>query len=176
MKDLAQPPPKPSDGPPRAVVPTDLSKSLRVIGAGYPRTGTSSLTLALEILFEAPVMHSGSSCLEREESFIKTWIEIMNNSGTYNQPTQESTRRALRSLCAGYVGITDAPGALFIRELVEEFPDAIVICTQRNPEKWLKSFQAVGESIMMLKTLNLVLSPLPSVRYFGSWINALMKR
>ena len=47
--------------------PTDLTQSIQVIGAGYPRTGTSSFTLALQILLKHPVLHSGSACLTREE-------------------------------------------------------------------------------------------------------------
>jgi hypothetical protein len=48
-------------------IPTDLSRSLRVIGAGYSRTGTVSFALALEKLLKGPVCHSGSSVLLREE-------------------------------------------------------------------------------------------------------------
>lgn len=53
--------------------PTDLSQSIQVIGAGYPRTGTSSFTLALETLLKHPVLHSGSACISREEG---TYIQL----------------------------------------------------------------------------------------------------
>lgn len=55
MSDLVQAP------------PTDRSQRLRVIGAGYSRTGTMSFTLALQILLQGPVLHSGSACVMREE-------------------------------------------------------------------------------------------------------------
>jgi hypothetical protein len=51
----------------RKDAPKDLSQTLKVIGAGHPRTGTSSFSEALEILLGHPVMHSGSACMAREE-------------------------------------------------------------------------------------------------------------
>lgn len=48
-------------------IPTDLTRELRVIGAGFSRTGTVSLALALERLLQGPVMHSGTASLMREE-------------------------------------------------------------------------------------------------------------
>ena len=48
-------------------VPTDPSRRLRVIGAGYSRTGTVSLSLALENLLDGPVCHGGTQILGRED-------------------------------------------------------------------------------------------------------------
>jgi hypothetical protein len=48
-------------------IPKDLSRSVQVIGAGYSRTGTVSLSLALERLLNGPVCHSGVATLLREE-------------------------------------------------------------------------------------------------------------
>jgi hypothetical protein len=48
-------------------IPTDLSKEVRVIGAGFSRTGTVSFALALERLLDGPVCHSGTNILLREE-------------------------------------------------------------------------------------------------------------
>jgi chloramphenicol 3-O-phosphotransferase len=48
-----------------ASVPTDRTMSLRVIGAGYSRTGTLSMAMALEELLDGPVMHGGSQLLGR---------------------------------------------------------------------------------------------------------------
>jgi hypothetical protein len=50
-----------------ASVPTDPSRKLQVIGAGYSRTGTLTMALALEQLLEGPVMHGGSQLLNRED-------------------------------------------------------------------------------------------------------------
>lgn len=48
-------------------VPQDRSRTLKVIGAGYSRTGTLSMALALERLLDGPVMHGGSQLLGRED-------------------------------------------------------------------------------------------------------------
>ena len=50
-----------------ASVPQDPSRSLQVIGAGYSRTGTLSMSIALEKLLDGPVMHGGSQLLNRED-------------------------------------------------------------------------------------------------------------
>lgn len=49
-------------------VPTDPNRTLEVIGAGYSRTGTSSMAIALERLLDGPVCHGGSQMLGREDS------------------------------------------------------------------------------------------------------------
>ena len=48
-------------------IPTDPTRSLKIIGAGYSRTGTLSMALALEKLLDGPVMHGGSQLLGRED-------------------------------------------------------------------------------------------------------------
>ncbi len=47
--------------------PSDLTRHIEVIGAGFSRTATVSFTLALQILLKGPVCHGGSACLMREE-------------------------------------------------------------------------------------------------------------
>src|SRR5436190_21833694 len=55
-------------------IPKDLSRSIQVIGAGYSRTGTVSLSLALEKLLRGPVCHSGSACILREEGMANPYV------------------------------------------------------------------------------------------------------
>lgn len=47
--------------------PGDASTQLQVIGAGYSRTGTASMQIALEILMKGPVQHGGGHLLWRED-------------------------------------------------------------------------------------------------------------
>ncbi|KAF8854630.1 hypothetical protein BDZ45DRAFT_747327 [Acephala macrosclerotiorum] len=65
--------------------------------------------------------------------FVKTWILALNPSNT-----KETTRTILKDLLAGYVACTDSPSYMFVEELTEGFPDAKVIVTTRDPEKWRK--------------------------------------
>lgn len=48
-------------------IPSDPTKTTLVIGAGFSRTGTVSLSLALERLLGGPICHSGTAILGREE-------------------------------------------------------------------------------------------------------------
>jgi hypothetical protein len=48
-------------------IPTNPNRTLCVIGAGYSRTGTVSLQLALEALLQGPVLHGGTMILSRED-------------------------------------------------------------------------------------------------------------
>lgn len=47
--------------------PGDAATELQVIGAGYSRTGTTSMQLALEKVLQGPVMHGGTHILWRED-------------------------------------------------------------------------------------------------------------
>jgi Sulfotransferase domain len=48
-------------------VPTDPNRTLEVIGAGFARTGTVSMALALEKILDGPVCHGGTQLLGRED-------------------------------------------------------------------------------------------------------------
>lgn len=48
-------------------VPRDPSRKVQVICAGYPRTGTSTMALAIEQLYNGPFLHGGTQILSRED-------------------------------------------------------------------------------------------------------------
>lgn len=50
-----------------ASIPTDKSRTLKVIDAGFSRTGTLSYAYALEILLDGPVHHTASQLFNRED-------------------------------------------------------------------------------------------------------------
>ncbi len=47
--------------------PTDRSRQIKVIGGGLGRTGTMSMTAALERLLNGPVYHTGTILFQDEE-------------------------------------------------------------------------------------------------------------
>jgi hypothetical protein len=142
--------------------PSDLSRSIQVVAAGYSRTGTVSLCRALEILLHGQVCHSGSAVLLRETStfdthqffrshahsnvqgFIKSWIRILDPGPSTTPTVVKST---LKTLLAGYVAVADAPAVLFCGELTEVYPDCKVICTVRDKERWWVSYQDVVQTL-----------------------------
>lgn len=103
--------------------------SLSVIGAGLPRTGTSSQKLALEQLGFGPCYHM-TETFSRPEHW-PLWI-----AAAAGEPVDWNV------LFEGWGSTTDAPGCIVYRELANYFPDAKVILSVRDPEKWFASTQA----------------------------------
>jgi len=82
----------------------------------------------------------------------------------------------LRTLTAGYVSTADTPAYLFSGELAELYPDAIVICTTRDPVRWHESIKEVMQTVHLMVFLNILFLPLPTLRYFGAWVKCTEKR
>lgn len=100
--------------------------SLRVIGAGFGRTGTASLKLALEKLLGAPCYHM----LEvfRNPSHVRLW-----HDAALNKPVDWD------KLFEGYVAAVDWPASAYWPELMKQYPDALVLLSVRDPDSWWKS-------------------------------------
>lgn len=100
---------------------------LRVVGAGLPRTGTTSLKMALERLLGAPCHHMR---------------ELVGNMHT--APTWRAAYRGEAvdwdALLDGYAAGVDWPISRFWRELSAYYPDALVLLSYRaSPEAWYTS-------------------------------------
>ena len=100
--------------------------TLRVVGAGLGRTGTTSLKLALERLIGAP-------CYHMLEVFQHPEHRIVWQHAFEGQPTVWS------SLFEGYAATVDWPGAGVWRSIHEAFPDAIVLLSTRPEDAWWRS-------------------------------------
>jgi hypothetical protein len=112
-------------------VPTGVpTPTLRIIGAGFGRTGTTSLREALVRLGFDPCDHMRGN-LEQPERFA-LWDEALRHK-TAGEPID------WRPLLADYRATVDWPGAYFWRELASAHPDAKVILTVRDPERWYAS-------------------------------------
>ena len=100
--------------------------ALEVIGAGLGRTGTLSLKLALEHLGFDRCYHM-SEMIAQIRSHLPLWIDSAKGNPQWD------------AIFAGYRSSTDYPGCMFWRELVAKYPDAKVILTTRDPDKWFES-------------------------------------
>ena len=107
--------------------------TLRVIGAGFGRTGTLSMRDALVRLGFGPCDHMVEN-FEHPERF-GLWDETLRRKTT-GEPID------WRPLLAGFQAIVDWPGAYFWEELATAHPDAKVILTVRDLERWYDSMQA----------------------------------
>lgn len=73
--------------------------------------------------------------------------------------------KLLKEATAGFVAITDAPGNVFIEELLELYPDAEVVAVRRNRERWWKSWESVTNTAGQ-GFLNWFLAPVPGKRWY----------
>ncbi|RYP25033.1 hypothetical protein DL767_008502 [Monosporascus sp. MG133] len=149
-----------------ASVPTDPSRRVQVIGAGYSRTGTVSMQMALTKLLNGPVIHGGTQILEGSDAYCKTWIQAYEAKW---RGDREETLKCVRRATAGFVGTTDLPTIDFIPELMELYPEARVVLVGRDPERWARSVEGLGKHIMWW--LPYVMWPVPGWRWFPSFIH-----
>ena len=99
---------------------------LRVVGAGLGRTGTHSLQLALQQLL-------GGRCYHMMEVFgrpddVPVWQRAVDGE----LPDWDA-------LFADYTAAVDWPVAAFWAELAAYYPDALVLLSVRDADKWWKS-------------------------------------
>lgn len=100
---------------------------LCIIGAGLGRTGTASMREALEILGFGPCYHMRE--VVRDDNKVKMWDTIgLGETPEWNHVFEN------------YQSTMDHPAAGYWEELMQYYPDAKVILTIREPEKWWVSF------------------------------------
>ncbi|WP_433170407.1 sulfotransferase family protein [Actinoallomurus sp. CA-150999] len=101
---------------------------LRVVGAGFPRTGTTSLKAALELLLGARCYHMTELLFGRLEDAV-VWRDAY-----------AGVMPDWHGFLAGYAAGVDWPMSQFWRELSAAFPDALVLLSRReNAERWYQS-------------------------------------
>ncbi|KIY02278.1 uncharacterized protein Z520_02416 [Fonsecaea multimorphosa CBS 102226] len=147
-------------------------KTLKVIGAGLSRTGTTSFGAACSYLLDGPCYHGGTQMLNSPESHIKRWIEIIKHTPVKDEADRKALTEGVKEMLDGYVACTDLPSNAFVEELMEIYPDAKVICTVRDPEKWWNSLAPIVEK-GNLTVLSWLLAPLPTLRWFRTYHDAL---
>jgi hypothetical protein len=101
--------------------------ALKVIGAGFGRTGTDSMREALEILGFGPCHHMYEVNAHEEQR--RMWRAFVQGAPL-----------GWEQLFEGYRSCQDWPSAHYWRELVEFYADARVVLTYRTPESWWQSF------------------------------------
>lgn len=150
----------------------DPNAKFRVIGAGLSRTATTSFGAALSELLDGPCHHGGTQLLCSEESIIRRWTEVFKKTPIKDEADRKFVHSEIKSLMDGFVGCTDLPGNACVEELLEIYPDAIVICTVRDPEKWWQSIRPIVENAN-LNLLSWILAPVPRFRWFRAYHDAL---
>ncbi|KAF1994203.1 hypothetical protein P154DRAFT_527219 [Amniculicola lignicola CBS 123094] len=148
---------------------------LQVIGAGLSRTGTASFSEALHILLQGPVYHGGTQACLGPPVEIKSLIKILDHFPPKTSSEKVLLLKLLKERYDGYAAVTDVPAYGLVEELLEVYPDAIVICTTRDPEAWVKSLGAL-QSAMTFAFLRFILFPVTGMRHFVTLVNGLTRQ
>lgn len=103
--------------------------ALKIIGAGFGRTGTESMKTALEMLGYGPCYHMYEVIPNKER--YETWQGIYDG---VIEPDWDA-------VFDGFQATVDWPAARYWRELATHFPEAKVLLTYRDPESWYASME-----------------------------------
>ncbi|HEX2183431.1 MAG TPA: sulfotransferase [Rubrobacteraceae bacterium] len=112
---------------------------MRVVGAGFGRTGTMSLKVALEELGYAP-------CYHMIEVFAHPEHAPLWQAAWRGEPVD------WEGFLGGYEAAVDWPACSFYEELMERYPEAKVILTVRDPERWYESTRSTIYELSMVAT------------------------
>jgi hypothetical protein len=98
--------------------------TLRVIGSGCGRTGTTSLKAALEQLLGGPCYHM----YEVKPEHVPVWHAAVRGEAV-----------DWAEVFDGYVAAVDWPASAFWPELAARYPDAVIVHSERDPTSWWHS-------------------------------------
>ena len=116
----------------------ELETQLKVIGIGFPRTGTNTLRVALNMLGFGPCYHFWEYAAHPDHAnMVKFWanVESLVASNEPNRIQWEAffTKYDYESGC-------DQPLSVYWRELMAAYPNGKFILTVRDPYKWYQSY------------------------------------
>jgi len=146
---------------------------LKVVGVGYGRTGTYSLTLALEEL-GLPTLHTSHlfEHVEHEE-VVAMWLKEVF------QPSIEKRNATLGSLDLntitghGYRATCDLPMALYYEQVLREYPDCkFILTTRTDSEEWFRSWNTLAKSIEKSASFGNVFSAVKPFLIYIRWLFA----
>jgi hypothetical protein len=133
---------------------------MRVIGAGFGRTGTLSLKRALEDLGFGPTYHMQE--VMRRRGHVDAWLR-------YARTGEVDWDR----LFAGFGSGVDFPVSCVWEELAAHLPDAKVVLTVRDPQRW---WESTATTIYRAGTVfpGWMLRTVPVTRHFTEMVDRLV--
>ncbi len=105
---------------------------LKAISAGFGRTGTMSLKLALEQIGFGPCHHM-IEVIGNGEKQVPLWNDALAGKPDFD------------AIYQGYHSAVDWPSAAFWQELADYYPDAKIILSSRSAESW---YASISETIL----------------------------
>lgn len=100
------------------------------------------------MLLDGPAYHTGMQyAKDTDDKHMRPWL-VATEHWPYAKPEQrKEALEIIESRLDGYVATADPPVSLLIPELMELYPDAIVICTVRDVNRWADSIIAVQKHL-----------------------------
>jgi len=134
---------------------------MQLIGAGLPRTATTTQMIALEML-GLPSYHMRDMMGDLATS-VPQWRDALEGNGQWDE------------IFAGKESIVDWPGSYHWRELMDVYPDAKVLLSVRSAESWVASMKNTIADIWFGDGL---MHHLAQARYqidplYASWLDVL---
>jgi hypothetical protein len=114
---------------------------MKLIGAGLPRTATTTQKAAFELLGFGPCYHM-QDMLKDLETSIPLWERARDGDASWDE------------LFDGCDSLVDWPAGFFYRELIDVYPDAKVVLSIRDGASWERSMRDTivalhhGDSLM----------------------------
>jgi hypothetical protein len=102
--------------------------SMKVIGAGLPRTATSSQKLAMDILGLSPCYHMQNVFADLDE--VPRWLAAADDPD------------ALREIVDHCESVIDWPASYHWRTLMDLYPEAKVLLSVRDSTSWVRSMES----------------------------------
>jgi hypothetical protein len=130
---------------------------MKVIGAGFGRTGTMSMQGALKIL-GYPCYHMKE--VPEQPGHLKAWHEFVGGRAPMDWTV----------LFADYEATVDFPACLYYQELLREFPDAKVVLNVRDPQRWFDSFLTLQQTTDRFRIFRFI----PKARRFIDFVDLLL--
>lgn len=133
---------------PNALPKRCMPMSLKVLGAGFGRTGTHSLKTALEMLGLTPCHHMYE--VRKSPEQVKYWSAAVDG-----EPIDWD------AVFEGFQAQVDWPASFFWKELSDHFPEAKVILTTRDPDAW---YASISRTILPASAIGRTEDPDPAGR------------
>jgi sulfotransferase family protein len=110
---------------------------VKVIGAGFGRTGTTSLKAALETLGFGPCYHMTEVFAHPQHADV--WV-----AAARGKPAD------LDAVLEGYEATLDWPACTFYQEIMRRHPEAKVLLSVRDPKRWYESTRSTIYPLTLL--------------------------
>ncbi|MEA2333457.1 MAG: hypothetical protein QOH58_3595 [Thermoleophilaceae bacterium] len=132
---------------------------MKLIGAGLPRTATTTQMIALEML-GLPCYHMRDMMADLSKS-VPLWRRAYDGEGPWEEIFGDAQ------------STVDFPSAFFWRELMDVYPDAKVLLSVRDYEGWARSMQ---DTIVQIYFGDTLMHHLAQSRYhvdpaFKGWVD-----